>query len=79
MRIVVTFNANYKPLALSSKVYIRVIKIGEHGYYIPNRIGLSAKLISPYSIKRKLSDLTYELELPENSRLYPVISVIYLE
>ncbi len=32
----------------------------------------------PYPVVRKISPLTYELDFPEDSRIYPMISIVYL-
>jgi hypothetical protein len=40
---------------------------------------LSIQRVGPFKIKRRISSLVYELELPSNMKTYPVISVTYFE
>ena len=65
---------SFKPNDL---VYLRL----HHGYEIAgNRSSkLAIQRVGPFKIIRKVSKLAYELELPEQMRIHPVVSVAQLE
>src|SRR5450755_636517 len=52
-----------------------------NGYRIPGikNKKLSVQRVGPFKVKRRISPLAYELELPSNMKIHPVISVTHLE
>ena len=73
------FNRRYRPLLLSpgDRVYIKLY----HGYSNPDQKGkLSKRYEGPFTIRRRVGRLTYEIEIPLGYRkMYLVISITYLE
>lgn len=77
-RIALTFDRKHMPPAFHDQAYLRLTRTGR-GYKLPASSKLSPTLLGPFPIRRKVSDLAYELILPSHMRLHPVISVIHLE
>lgn len=75
----VYFDASHRPPRLSGKAYIKLVKLGRHGYQLPRSSKLSVIKMGPYPIKRRVGELAYELELPAHTKIHPVISCIHLE
>ena len=78
-RMAIYFDADHRPPKFQGKVWIRLAKTGRPGYHLPGNSKLSTIRTGPYTIKRRVGDLAYELDLPEHTRLHPVISCIHLE
>ena len=80
MKIVIRYDNKYRVPDLTGSIYLKVVKIGEVGYYILKYSSLSTKKVRLYRILEKVSPLFYRLELLATiSRIYPIISIIYLE
>ena len=75
----ILWDSKHRPPNLIGKVYIKVAKQGQLGYHIPGSSSLTAKKLGPFKIRRKIGNLAYELELPNNMKIHPVVSVIHLE
>jgi len=73
------YDSKHKPLSFKEgdQVMLRL----HHGYKIlghENR-KLSHQREGPFRVKRKAGNLAYELELPPNYKIHPVVSVLQLE
>ena len=73
------YDSNHKPISLKegSQVYLRL----HRGYKIPgldNR-KLSHQRVGPFTVKKAVGPLAYELDLPATMRIHPVISIAHLE
>ena len=40
---------------------------------------IDQQLVEPFKVLKRISRLTYQLKLPDNIRIYDVISIAYLE
>jgi hypothetical protein len=62
--------------SVGDKVFLRL----HHGYHLPGKPPrkLSQQRAGPFVIKRRVGRLAYELDLPENMTIHPVISVAHL-
>ena len=73
------YNSNHKPISLKegSQVYLRLYR----GYKIPglDNCKLSHQRVGPFTVKKAVGPLAYELDLLVTMRIYPVISIAYLE
>ena len=79
-RMSLYFNMNHRPVKLTDKVWLRLVrKPGKAGYRLPGASTLSVIQSGPYKIVNKISDLAYELKLPDTMKIHPIISVIHLE
>ena len=73
------YDSTHKPISLreGSQVYLRL----HRGYKIPgldNR-KLSHQRVGPFTIKKAVGPLAYELDLPPTMQIHPVISIAHLE
>jgi hypothetical protein len=78
------YDAKHKPVSFlpGQKVYINLQKdIGRPGYRLPNTEAhkLSQQRVGPFSIVRTVGRLAYELDIPKNWKIHPIISVAHLE
>ncbi|RAO67921.1 uncharacterized protein BHQ10_003933 [Talaromyces amestolkiae] len=79
-RMAFYFDQKHKPVEMKNKVYIRLTrKPGHNGYKADGSTVFSPLKIGPFPIKRRIGNLAYELELPPDLSIHPVISVIHLE
>lgn len=77
--MVIRFNMNHKPLELAGLAYIQLAGKDIKGYCLPNSLKISLIMHGPFSIKRKVNNLAYKLELSESIHIHPVILVVHLE
>ncbi|SCO30823.1 uncharacterized protein FFMR_02024 [Fusarium fujikuroi] len=72
------YDDKHRPITLKQgdRVYLRL----HDGYHLPGKPSKkwSQQRTGPFLIKRVVNDLAYELEIPEQWKIYPVISVKYL-
>ena len=72
-------DARHTPLLLNvgDYAYLRL----HHGYHLPSRPNkkLSQQRCGPFLVKRRVGRLAYELDLPPNWLVHPVVSVAQLE
>lgn len=72
------YDARHRPLEFNEgdKVYLRL----HRGYHLPGRPPrkYSQQRAGPFVIKRRIGRLAYELDLPPNMGIHPVISVAHL-
>lgn len=78
-KMAVYLDAGHRPPRLNGKAYVKLTKAGKVGYQLPRNSNLINIKMGPYSIKRKVGELAYELEPSPHIRIHPVISCIYLE
>ena len=73
------YDTRHMPLLLrpGDKAYLRL----HHGYELPGKPSrkLSPQRCGPFTVKRRVGRLAYELELPPAWRVHPVISIAQLE
>ena len=79
MKIILIYNEFHRFLNLKNQIYIKITKIEKSKYYIFNVFNLLNKKIEFFSIKRKINNLIYEINLLTNIRIHKIISIIYLE
>jgi hypothetical protein len=78
------YDKKHKPVSFvpGQKVYVNLQKgLGKPGYRLPNTEArkLSQQRVGPFPILRKIGELAYELDIPKNWKIHPVISVAHLE
>jgi hypothetical protein len=78
-RMAFYFDQNHKPIKLSGMVYLKLAKGIKSGYRLPHSTTLTTIRTGPYRIKRQRGPFTYELDLPKEVKIHPVISAIHLE
>ncbi len=78
-KMLIRFNAKHKLSDLKKKVFLKFIKSEKSEYQVFNHFSLSSKKIDLFQIVKKLSSLTYELDLSSSMKVHFVISVIHLE
>jgi hypothetical protein len=79
-RIAFYFDRKHKPIELKNYVYIRLTRKPRHtGYSLEGSSCLSPVKMGPFRIVRRVGNLAYELDLPPNLHIHPVISVVHLE
>lgn len=78
----VQFDSKHRPMQEmhpGDKAYLKLAKPLEEGYHLPNATSIDIIRTGPYEIKRRVGKLAYELKLPPEVRIHPVISIIYLK
>lgn len=79
-KMAAVFDDNHEPPLLHDQVYVRLTRRpGSTGYTILQSSKLSPVMKGPFNIKRRVGRLTYELDLPDDWDIHPVISVVHLE
>lgn len=73
------FDAKHTPLKNMDKVWLKLAKGVHNGYRLPNMSALDVIKTGPFSIKKKIGKLAFELDLPNHMKIHPVISCIHLE
>ena len=48
-------------------------------YHIPRSNSLTVKKLKSFAIRKKINDLTYELDLSDNMKIHSMIFVIHLK
>lgn len=71
------FDARHKSPFLHGKIFIKLVKTGRKWYQLPKSSKLSTIRMGPYTIKRRIGQLAYELDLLPHTRIHPVISCIH--
>ena len=75
----IRYDSKHKPINMKvgDQAYLRL----HHGYTIPGLTNkkLSSQREGPFPILRKIGSLAYELDLPPNMGIHPVISISQLE
>ena len=59
-------------------IWLKVVRMGT-GYRIPGSSKLSPIKVGLFTVKRRVGQLAYELDLPKRYKFHPVISCIRLE
>lgn len=77
------YDKKHKPLSLKpgDKAFVALAGSMDTGYHLPNTIShkLSAQRVGPFEIIRAVGRLAYELKIPKNWKIHPIISVAHLE
>jgi len=73
------YNNRYSKVNLGDIAYIKLTRKLRHSYYIPFTSTLNIIKVSLYKVLKKVSKLVYQLDLLFIMKLYPIISIIYLE
>lgn len=79
IKMSVQFDAKHRPSDLKENVYLKLAKTGKIGYHVPKQSFFTVKKLGPFFIKKKISNLIYELKLSQSMKIHFVISVIHLE
>ena len=79
IKMSILFDKKHRSFHLKEKVYLKLIKVKRIDYHVSNQFFLMVKKLKPFSIKRKISDLAYELTLFSFMKIHSVISVIHLD
>ncbi|RMZ86659.1 hypothetical protein DV736_g6115, partial [Chaetothyriales sp. CBS 134916] len=78
-RMAIYFDRKHTPFRQADLVYLRLAKGVNIGYKLPNMSVLDVNKVGPFRVKRKVSNVAFELELPPDMGIHPVISCIHLE
>jgi hypothetical protein len=79
-RMAFYFDRKHKPVELKKYAYIRLTrKPGHVGYSLEGSSCLSPVKMGPFRIIRRVGNLAYELDLPQDLHIHPVVSVVHLE
>ena len=73
------WNAKHRSPNLKKKVYLKMTKQNRSNYHLPKSNFLSIKKLSSFSIKKKVKNLIYELELSTSMKIHLVVSIIHLK
>jgi hypothetical protein len=73
------FDKKHIPIKVHDKVWLKLASGIKQGYRLPNSTKLDVVKSGPYTVKRKVGKLAYELDLPSHMKIHPVISVVHLE
>lgn len=79
VRMIILWNYKHRPSNFVRKVYIKIAKQGQLRYHIFESSSLTIKKLRLFSLRRKIENLVYELDLLNNIKIYSVISVIHLK
>ncbi len=77
-KMAIQYDQHHTTPLFRGKVWLRLIRSGK-GYKMPGSSKLSPIRTGPFTIKRQVGQLAWELELPEHMKIHPVISCIHLE
>ena len=80
MRMKAHYDTRHQPrfFNVGDSVNLRLHK----GYHIPALVGLKKigpQLVGPFKVIERIGRLAYRLQLPDNMRIHPVISIAHLE
>jgi len=78
-RMAIYYNEKHRPINIKDKVWLKLAKGTEIGYRLPNSTSLDVIKTGPFTVKRQIKKLTYELDLPKDMKMHPFFSVIHLE
>jgi len=73
------YNNRHSKVNLGDMAYIKLTRKLGHSYYIPFASTLDIIKVGLYKVLKKVSKLVYQLDLLPIMKLYPIISIIYLE
>ena len=79
IKMSILFDKKHRSFHLKEKIYFKLIKIKRIDYHVSNQFFLTIKKLRSFSIKRKMSDLAYELILFSFIKIHFVISVIHFD
>ena len=79
-KIILIFDAKYRSFYLENSIYLKLIKIDDVEYYLLKISFLFIKKIDFFKIKKKISDLIYQLNFSKSiKQMHDVISIIHLK
>ena len=64
---------------LKGRAYLWLVRGTAVGYKLPGSTSISTIRVGPFTIKRKVNKLAYELDLPKRMKIHPIISIAHLE
>lgn len=73
------FDAKHTPIKNADRMWLKLARGTKHGYKLPNASDLDVIKTGPFTVKRRVSKVAFELDLPEHFKIHPVISCIHLE
>lgn len=73
------YDSKHKPLTFKAGDLVMLCL--HYGYQVPSQSNrkLSHQREGPFKVLKRVGNLAYELELPLNYKIYPVVSIAYLE
>ncbi len=78
-RMTMIFDVKHKFFRLEKKIFLKMTKSEKSEYHVLNQSLLFSKKLKSFKIVRKMSSLTYELELSNFMKNHSIISVIHLK
>ena len=78
-RMTIIYDSKHRTSNLHDSIFLKIIKMSEIDYHILDSSSLSIKKIDSFKIKKKISDLIYQLKLFEIMRIHDVIFIVHLE
>ena len=78
-RMTIFWNEKHRSLELHDKVFLKMAKQKAIDYHLSKSSSLIVKKIDPFSIKKKIKNLVYELKFLRSMKIHLVISVIHLK
>ena len=78
-RMIIIYDNKHRTSNLHDSIFLKMIKMSEIDYHILDSSFLSIKKIDSFKIKKKVNDLTYQLELLEIMRIHDVIFIVHFE
>ncbi len=78
-RMTMIFDVKHKFLRFERKMFLKMTKSKKSEYHVFNKSSLFSKKLKSFKIDRKMSSLTYELELSNFIKNHFVIFVIHLK
>lgn len=73
------FDNRHTPIKAMDRVWLKLARGTRTGYRLPNVSDLDVIKAGPFTVKRKVGKVAFELDLPESFKIHPVISCIHLE
>ena len=73
------YDKGHTPMDLKGRVYLWLVYGTAVRYKLPGSTSISTIRVGPFTIKRKVNKLAYELDLPKRMKIHPIISIAHLE
>ena len=79
VKMIIQFDKKHRSSKLKKQVYVKLAKIEQMKYHVSLFNFLIIKKLDFYSIKKKISSLTYEIALSSTMHIHSIISMIHLK
>ena len=73
------YDKRHTPIDLKGRASLQLVRRTAVGYKLPGSTSISTIHVGPFTIKRKVNKLAYELDLPKRMKIHPIISIAHLE